>query len=132
MKIYKRPLNSGTARVLIEIYRIDCTIDKEENGWFHLMNECTSRRVNAMGMEYSKLQHWGFIEPRGDEPDTGARSSGFWRITKVGREFVEGSLSVPKHIYLYDQAFIRFGDERTTIQEALGEKFSYADLMGHH
>ena len=128
VKLYKRKLNSGMARVLIEIYNITQQ-KRPADGWLHVSKECADRKLAATDMEYSKLKYWGLIEPRKDDPETGARTSGFWRITRAGRHFVENLSTAPKHIYLYNQKLFKTGSATTTIKEALGNKFNYTELM---
>lgn len=127
VKLYKRKLNSGMARVLIHLYHIDQT--KSGERWIKVTSEVLARGANPATMEYSKLKYWGLLEEKG-EPGEDTKSAGYWRVTKQGRDFVEGIIYVPKYIYLYDGRLLRLSDERTSIHDALGDKFNYLELMG--
>ncbi len=127
VKKYKRKLNSGMAYGLIEVYKFN-----KENGfdWIHI-NELLQRKIAMAQLEVPKLKYWGLIEHKefSDNPDT--KSSGYWRITLKGREFVEGRISVYKHVFVYNGKCQGFSDELTDIHEALGNKFKYPELMGY-
>lgn len=124
VKEYKRRLNSGMAKELINLYKL-C-----ENGiddaYFHQAS-FTSRT----GGEISKLVHWHLVEEKlKTENDEGKKTSGYWRITEAGKLFVEKQRKVPSHIYLLNNEFMGFESESIDIEESLGKNFSYAELMG--
>lgn len=99
--------------------------------WLHVPSYLIEHKVNANN-DVGLLRHWGLLLPRGDERDDGGKHSGYYRITDRGRAFVRGEVDVEKYIYLYDQKLLPqpLGDrERTTIQEALGDKFNFRELM---
>jgi len=88
------------------------------------------------GGDYAKLLHWALVEHKLDvlekKKKNGAkdtRDSGLWRPTFAGIDFVAGRQQVPSHVYLYDN--IKIGEEKMliSIQEALGKKHSYEELM---
>ena len=75
------------------------------------------------------------IESMPMDRDDGSWRNGHYRITEHGCKFVEGSISVAKYVYLYNQMVYGFSDgtkyprEYTTIHESLGDRFSYQELM---
>ena len=78
-----------------------------------------------------KLYHWGLIEEMAKDPgDTTRRTSGLWRPTEKGVQFVQCLLQVPKRVYLYNNEILGWDDQTVTIRDALGTKFDYAELMG--
>jgi len=108
-------------------------IQKEvgEGKWIHIPTEFTERKINVSNAEYSKLSYWGLIEGKPNEDDDTKRDSGFWRITPLGIDFVNGKCSTCRHVFLYNKKRYGSSDETTTIKEALGDKFDYAELMGY-
>jgi hypothetical protein len=115
-KIYKRKLNANMARFLISLMR------HEETEWVHY-KEC-----DFTGRDYPYVSLWGLAETRGSG-ETAKRMSGFWRLTPKGRSFVQGGLRISSHIKLYNNTVGAY-EGSTSIQEALGSKFDYAELMG--
>lgn len=124
-KRYKRKLNSSMAAALIGFYRHVAGLSE----WVHIPKET---QISRLGGDWAKLSYWGLIETRVDqEREDNGPNSGFWRITDKGISFVRGEISVPTHVLTYDAAMLGFDDsEMTTIQEALGKKFDYNELMG--
>lgn len=127
VKLYKRKLNSGMARVLIHIYHIDKT-KTDDFHWIKITEEVLARGANPATMEYSKLKYWDLLEERGDA-GVDTKSAGYWRITKLGRDFVEGKVTLPRYVFIYDNKLLESSFEQTSIREALGDKFSYRELM---
>lgn len=83
-----------------------------------------------VGGDYGKLVHWGLITPRLNDDPT-KKSSGYWKPTQQGIDFVLRRVKVPSHVYLYNNCVNGWGDGLLTIDECLGVKFDYAELMGH-
>jgi hypothetical protein len=80
--------------------------------------------------EEGKLRYWGLVEEDLMVRDDGGRA-GWWRVTDAGRLFVLGRSKVPKHAVIFDARCLRLEDDdgQITIQQALGRKFDYAELM---
>lgn len=135
VKIYKRPLGAPMARWLIWLVRT----------WDHKFEPCMLKTVDnaawidirlspVRGGDYAKLLHWGLVQHKLDvlEKKNGAkdtRDSGFWRPTFKGIDFVKGGTQMASHVYLYDN--VKIGEEKQliSIQDALGKKHSYKELM---
>jgi len=127
-KRYKRKLNSGMARMLIHLYRMSTDLPAEQDGWMHVSHVFLGLGRNAVAQEYSKLRFWSLLEERpNDNPEI--PGSGYWRVTSLGASFAQGHVSVPRHVYVYDNVCTGVSEERTTIQDALGDKFNYEELM---
>jgi len=127
VKLYKRKLNSTMARALILVYHYFERPDADE--WLHVPSYLNW--TQALG-DAAKLHRWALIEPKGGIRDDGSTKVGYYRITDLGRRFVRGEASVPKYVYLYNQKVVNRSDAdttRTTITEALGDRFDYAELM---
>lgn len=120
VKLYKRKLNSNQAAALCVMYSWH-----RRNGWDaefdtrHLL-----RAGHRLDADFAKLRFWGLIER--------TERSRRYRITDKGRAFVEGNLSVTRHVYLYDDKPVGRANPdpaRTTIRDALGDHFDYDELM---
>lgn len=122
-KIYPRMIHSTMAWCLIKFYRLS----RELWDYFHVSKLCPDRISSG---DFAKLAMWGLIEemPK-DETDTKRRTSGYWRLTHLGADFVLGSAKVPKHIYVYNDTIIDKSEETVTIRDCLSNKFDYEELM---
>jgi len=121
-KTYKRKLNSTMAAGLIWIVK---TYEKEKD-WIHVIKKAPRWLVATN--QYSSLAYWGLIEKRSNE-NKSKRTSGFWKPTEKGVNFSKGLLTVPSHVFLYNNKATKFTEELTDINTALGKKFNYEELM---
>jgi hypothetical protein len=122
VKLYKRKLNSGMAYALVKIYRF------QYDNWFHI-NDLLEKKIALAQLEMPRLQYWRLVERKDNEDDPTKKHSGVWRLTDRGIAFVEGMIYVKKHVYVFNSKCYGFSEEETTIQEALGDKFDYEELM---
>lgn len=122
VKLYKRKLTSGMARALINLYR-ESKQDTLE--YVHI-----SRLGRLNGGEFAQLKRWGLIIDKDNDDPELKRTSGFWAITGEGIDFVERRSEVPKYVFTYNMITVTNSRVSTTIEQALGTKFNYAELMG--
>jgi len=118
-KMYQRAITSEGARVLIDMYQTD------RQDWVHAASMKSYKGGDAV-----KPRYWGLIEKmEGTRPD-GSTRNGYWRLTDLGRRFVEGTYSPPAWVWTYDEELVAgpSGPPRG-IREAVGRKFNYEDLM---
>lgn len=118
-KVYRRSLNSGMARSLIEMYRAGAAED-----FIHLPTT-----ISLRSREEGKLRFWGLVEEDVGVREDGGRA-GWWQLTRKGRLFVRDRLAVPKYVLLYNNTFQSFDGDEVRITDCLGDKFDYAELMG--
>lgn len=113
---YYRTINVGMARALI-------------NQWRAVNQEWTKTRLLwTMTHEGAQLRWWGLIEGREDRDDGG--KGGTWRITDLGRQYVLNQVKVPRKARVCLGALLGLDDSETAgIQDALGTKFRYDELM---
>ncbi len=124
VKQYKRSLNSSMALVLIQLYRSGIRDFVHVENYLNSIQSPAHRRA-----DYHKLRFWGFLEKKiGDRVD-GSPKNGYYKITGRGCMYVEGKLKAKEFIYLYNDQFKGFDGEEITIQQALGNKFSFEVLM---
>jgi hypothetical protein len=127
-KVYRRNLNSSMARGLLTIRRYFQSHTDQE--WLHIPSYFSKMRVCSSN-DGSLLRHWQLIEPKpnGVRPD-GSWRIGWYRMTKLGRDFSELRCRVRKYVFLYNQELLdRWDPETTDIVEALGKRFNYTELM---
>ena len=116
-KYYKRKLNSAAAIGLIKLHKLD--------GGYHHVSELD---VSRSGGSFALLRHWGLIAPKPND-DSGKRCSGYWKITPSGTLFALNIISVPSHIVIYNNRPIWHAGDMIDIEDALGDKFNYEELM---
>lgn len=77
------------------------------------------------------LHQWGLIEEVPDDADPQKKKAGFYRVTERGVQFVRGEIRVNKFVYLYDNRLLNISGDTETVsmQEALGDRFDYQELM---
>lgn len=122
VKMYKRKLNSVMSRMLIQLYFL-----KDE--WNHVSD--IAKGISDTGTnDFSKLRNWLLIEQKKNE-DSKKKTSGFWKITPLGRLFVEGKVTVPSFVNIYNTKKYGESTEMITIEDALGVKFNYQKLMNN-
>lgn len=116
-KVYKRRIYSSMALSLIKLYRY------QDDDFKHI------KEIEQRG-DFTKLVHWGLVHEKTKEiNDDDKKTSGYWRITEFGKQFVEKKVSVRTYIKLYDSLFLGFEGDEVYINDCLGKKFSYEELM---
>jgi hypothetical protein len=128
-KLYRRKLNATMAYALVLIHQF--FKKNPQHAWIHVASFLvnTRRDSSVAGGDVVKLRHWGLIERVDGERGDGSDRVGRYTITELGRRFVEGAIAVPRYAYLFNQMLMRLSEEKTTIQEALGDRFSYEELL---
>jgi len=128
-KVYKRKLHSSMVAVLVLLQRF------QHLGFTHvhtLINATTSPAVAAaIRGDFAKLRYWGLIEEGFENRGGKQVGSGKWRITGRGAQFVENAITVQRYVWVYNSDALGFHGEQISVYDALGDKFSYGELMGH-
>lgn len=132
-KVYRRKINSGMAVALMVILRRTKRMMPYE-GWLHIPDDFkdSGELVGVLkNRDYPKLRYWGLLEAfEGANLDSDTPCSGKWRLTNKGVAFCMGEVRVPKYVFIYNGiALARAQVETVGIKDALGEKFSYEELM---
>lgn len=117
VKVYRRPLSSTTARVLVAMYRAN------GDGWVHLPD------LQMVRSDEAKARHWNLIQQRPGEREDGSPRTGWWRLTHEGVEFVNRRLRVPKYALIYNGSCLGLEGPPTSIVQCLGTRFNYSRLM---
>ncbi|MEX2716777.1 MAG: hypothetical protein Q6370_010790 [Candidatus Sigynarchaeota archaeon] len=128
-KVYRRKLNATMALALILIYQFFKNNPHAE--WLHVAAFLVKvkRDSSIAGGDVVKLRYWGLLERAKGERDDGSDRVGRYRITELGRQFVEGKVKVASHVLLYNQMLLGVSSEMISIREALGTRFRYDELM---
>lgn len=118
-------LDSAMSLALILVY--NHFVENPEDRWLHLEEffkehprTNTTTRANA-----PKLRHWGLLSRDPECKEDGNPSTGYYRITEAGCEFVNGRLHVPKAILLYNNKVVGRHAESVTIRTTQKHYFDY-------
>lgn len=128
-KVYRRTLHATMAHALCLIY---CYFrEHPEHTWLHIPEFLVRMKGNSTvaGGDVAKLRYWGVIERASGHRADGNDKLGRYSITETGRSFVEGKIAVPRYVYIHNQLLLNLSEETVTIQQALGQRFNYADLI---
>lgn len=135
VKLYKRKFNKSMAYVLLLIESYFRGDHVEE--WLHVPSYIAEmvadhpRRAAAVRGDWAKMKLWGLIEEKPGTRDDGSSRVGYYRMTMLGRRFARREVRVPSHVFIYNgEPMHRIVSEEVTIDDALGNKFSYAEIMG--
>lgn len=115
-KMYRRKINTGMAKSLIRMYRIN------QKSWVHVS------ALGAASREEGKLAYWGLVEEQKGPGSHGGRA-GYWRVTDDGEQFLLGRMTVSMYALVYNSQCFGFDGPRVGIQGALGTRFDYHELM---
>jgi hypothetical protein len=122
VKLYRRKLYTTIARQLIMLWHAR---NNDADGWVHASQ---LNIVRSGGGDLAKARYWGLVEAA-DKRTREENSSGLWRITDRGIDFVERRWRARKYVLLYNGRVVGFDGEKITIVDALGDAFSYQELM---
>lgn len=129
VKVYERTITSAMAYGLILLRRHDA---RYRGAWVHLEDYLKALDIpSSIRGDMGKLRHWKLTEVCSGTREDGSKRIGLHRITHSGIEFVERRLSVQKYARLYNNRCLGFkkGGGEITIDDALGKKFSYREVM---
>ncbi len=126
VKLYKRKINSSMAHAIIILYHYNRNHPAE---WMHILEYFTGMKLSTAFGDAPKLRHWGLIEKKEGEKEDGNPDNGYYRITQKGIDFVEKKLQISKYVFLYNNEVKYRGEKLTDIEESLGDKFDYTQLM---
>jgi len=125
-KIYRRRVHAAMAACLIELYKAK-EVGPVDSSYIakRLRHLDTSHPTGDL----SKLAFWDLIhETPGDPTDEDSPSA--WAITEKGESFVERRSTVVKYAFVYLDQVLEFDGEQVSIDDALGNRFSFDEIMG--
>lgn len=120
VKLYKRKLSAEMVVFLIALCR------EFEGDYLDIR---TLRTWKYQRGDYAYLAHWGLVEQKpGNEP--GKRGSAHWKPMPKAFLFLRRRGLAPSHIHMLCGQFLGFSEELVSVDDALGQKFNYDELMG--
>lgn len=126
-KQYRRRFNRGMARCLAWLFREDVQQPSRhvaQGGYSHVQD---APPEVAASREFDKLALWGLAEQKENRSER-TRTSGLWRVTDLGTQFVLGAVAIPSHAHVYQGEVVRWGDRPLLFADAVGEAFDYREL----
>lgn len=121
-QIYRRKLHTGMALQLIQLYRIGGA-----DRFVHVKE--MHQHFSGTG-DLTKFKYWdGMIPGAKAEDDTDHKTAGTWKLTAKGVKFILGKILLPEYALVFDDRVLGFSDSSIDIEYALGDKFSYEELM---
>lgn len=136
-RVYPRVLNATTVRSLCWIVRAAQGESVQISDGAHARLPLVDGFVDVpkfgpawlvRSNQHSALRWWRLAEHAPNE-DKRKRDSGKWRPTELGVAFAEGRALVPRRVFHYRGEVEGYGEEMTSIVEALGENFDYSAVM---
>lgn len=131
VKIYRRKITSSMAYALILLYQYFENNPGQE--WVHMndyLNSIEGLPFPVKSGDNAKLRYWDLLEEKPEMRDDKSDRAGYWKITELGRQFVQGEVTVKSHVKVFNSK--RYGDligEEITVHDALGSRFNYSELM---
>jgi hypothetical protein len=118
---YHRPMHRAMAICLVNLFKLN----KAKPDYYHI-----TEIFKGHPGDFSKLAYWGLIEEKPKNPNMKSkRTSGFWRITPEGEEFVLSKLKVPRKIILRTNQLVGLEGEEVNIRQVLGDEFNYEEVL---
>jgi hypothetical protein len=116
-KVYSHKCDSAMARTAIVMLRHGAAAN-----FLHVPS------LPGDNHKVSQLAWWGLvIEERRVRSDGGR--AGWWRLSERGVAFAERRHSIPKYARIYDARVLGFRGDLVDIEDCLGQRFSYAELI---
>ena len=122
IKEYHRSLNSNMALALIVLYNSGI------QDYVHLENLLMERGYKRCG-DFSYLSHYRFIERLSEKRSDGSSRNGMYKITSLGLMFSEGKITAKSKFIMRQNKLQGFEGNDIYIQQALGKKFNYDELI---
>jgi hypothetical protein len=96
-------------------------------------------RFVARSYSFTSLKHWNMVEQRYVPPPTKeeieegitreTRTSGMWRLTPMGIDFIYNGTTAPHKVFVYNDHRVGASDEVVTARDCANEKFNYDEMM---
>lgn len=120
-QVYHRNLHTSVALQLIMLYK-----KGGDQRYIHV-RELVTDNMSGAG-DFTKAKYWGLIQEAPMQED-GKKSSGYWKLTTEGQMFVTGMSAIRKTLLVYDDQVIGSEGGVVYINECLGNKFNYQQMM---
>lgn len=107
-------------KALAKLYKLS----KLEDTYYHI----SLLNISGGGGDFAQIEKWGLIESE-INLDTKKRTSGMWKITPDGIDFLLNKKTIPKYCYIFNKKARRFSEEQIGVHDALREHFDYEEMM---
>jgi hypothetical protein len=120
-QLYKRHIHQTVAKQLVELYK-----QGGSTKYVHVSHLIPNNQAGAG--DFTKAKYWGLIvEQVNDNPKL--KTSGNWKLTEKGIDFVEGRQAISKYVKVFDDEVYSFSPEKLYISECFKNGFDYSLLM---
>ena len=124
-KRYERSINATMVRSLIWLVRAS----GRDRKWVNVAEDAPMHVQRSKQLPTTRL--WFLVERKPADPDDASRkTSGIWRPTQFGVDFVNREATVPNKVHEYRGEPESWSGDRVDVLDALGERFNYGELMG--
>lgn len=130
VQLYDYKLFATSAYALLLLYKLDKEFPREI--YFHISRYAEAGEGKIRSPHFAELRFWGLIAKRDAvAKDPTKKSSGYWCITAKGKSFIEGDITVPSRILVFNNKFRGFSDkaEQIAIRKAFDNKFDYTEII---
>jgi len=124
---YRYALNEKNVYFLIQLRRY---LHENSKEYVHI-DHLAEYACEAMkgGTSFSILAWWGLIEEMPNTDDH-KKTSGFWRPTQKGMDWLDGLVKIPQYVYCYNKTItMALTDKMISVKEIPWNKFRYDVLM---
>lgn len=128
-RINKLKVHSTLAAMLMNLARVSNAIAGDLTSWVHV--EAFRLSYASSGNDFCICKHWGLVEAREAGPDEDKKGSGYYRLTELGAQFVQGEARIPKYVFVFDNKTLNESVETVGIDDCLNNKFSFSELLSH-
>jgi hypothetical protein len=122
-KVYPRRVHKAMAVALIRLYRAGGTTAQYK--------PTVVAGLGSAARDECVLKHYGLLVQAAPPPEAKGRKDSWWRVTEKGADFIERRIRVPKYALLFNDICLDFSSESISIDEALGNPFDLAELLGY-
>ena len=119
---YKTSIHQSMGKVLANLYWLT---SRRGDGYYQTSEAGIYTIVCG---DFTKFKFWGFIDPCPVNENPKLKSSGKWRITGAGKEFIEGRIEVPKTAIIFNNKLIRHAGDKVSISDVLKTPFDYREI----
>jgi hypothetical protein len=77
---------------------------------------------------YASLVHWGLVESA-PNADPAIATSGCWRATEKGAQFVYRKIKLPKTAWVFLNEVMDYDDDEVYVEDVFKERFHYQEMM---
>lgn len=117
-RIYYRDIHSTMAKSIVSLYVLQK--DNPTRADFHIKEISKVTRFFHNASDVGKLAAWDIVKK--------GEATGTWAISKKGLDWVEGKITVPKSVIMYEGEVLGFKGDSVQVEDCLKEKFDIATV----